>query len=302
MIVSINRNTKLLTAQIGSGGEGTIWLDPDDPSLLVKVYDDDRLPEPGRIEHLVSHPPIPLGEKDFAYWAWPLEVAVDPMTGNVVGFLMRRFEKMVPLGRVWNPTNRISQISRRWLVHAAHSFCMRVYVLHWHNYFRGDINALNDFVDRHARVAGIDMDSVEFRSGDVLYRTPRTRPEFQPPELLENSSNPFERSRHTDVWSLAIVLHMLLRNGEHPFNAVYVGKGKAPSQLDMIREGRWIDDPGHRDFVAPRNVMRFDELPAMLSDLFRRTFQAGHGLPTVRPSVLEFIQCLDEVKRSWSWR
>lgn len=299
MIVCEGHDDLVLTTPLNSGGEATIWLHPHDANLVVKVYDPDKRPMPKRLEHLVNCPPLPLVERGFTCYTWPRTVATDPRTGEVVGFTMRRVERMMPLGGIWNPVNRIAQISRRWLVQVAHAFCMRVYVLHLYGYLRGDINAANDLVDRRARVTSIDVDSVEFRTGDTLYQTPRSRPEFQPPELLTSSSPIMERSRHTDAWSVAIVVHMLVRNGEHPFHSVYTGPGRPPSPLDMIRDGRWIDEPGHRDFVIPRGVLPYQELPAALAELFRRTFQVGHGDATARPSVLEYIQCLDELVRSW---
>lgn len=297
MIVRVGPDDLVLTTSLASGGEGTIWLHPRDMNQVIKVYDPDKRPAPQRLEHLVDCPPVPLVERGFPCYTWPRVVATDPHTREVVGFTMRRVQRMMPLGGVWNPVNRIPQIARRWLVQVAHSFCMRVYVLHLHGYLRGDINAANDLVDRHGRVTSIDMDSVEFHAGGTLYTTPRTRPEFQPPEMLNRVAT--ERSRFTDAWSVAIVVHMLVRGGEHPFQSVYVGSGKPPSQRDMIRDGRWIDEPGDRDFQAPRGVLPYRELPEQLRELFRQTFQVGHGNPPARPSVLEYLQCLDGLKRWW---
>ncbi len=299
MVVRVGHDDLVLTTQLNAGGEGTIWLHPHDPQMVVKIYDPDKRPMPKRLEHLVSCPPVPLVERGFICYTWPRAIATDPRSGDVVGFTMRRVEQMMPLGGVWNPVNRIPQISRRWLLTVAHSFCLRVYVLHLHNYLRGDINAANDLIDRHGRVTSIDMDSVEFRAGDTLYPTPRVRPEFQPAELVTGSSAQVERTQHTDAWSVAVVVHMLVRNGEHPFQSVYVGSGKPPNLKDMIRDGRWIDEPGHRDFRAPRGVLPYQELPAPLQDLFRQTFQTGHAVAKVRPSVLEYLQCLHVLRRTW---
>lgn len=299
MIVCVGHETWVLTHQLNSGGEATIWLHPHDANLVVKVYDPGKRPLPKRLEHLVNCPPVPLMERGFTCYTWPKTIATDARTGEVVGFTMRRVERMMPLGGIWNPANRIPQISRRWLLQVAHSFCMRVYVLHQHGYLRVDINAANDLVDRHGRVTSIDVDSVEFRVGDTVFPTPRTRPEFQPPELLTGPSPLAGRSSHTDAWSVAIVVHMLVRNGQHPFHAFYTGSGKPRSQLDMIRDGRWIDEPGHRDFVTPRGVLPYCELPLALAELFRRTFQAGHGDAAARPSVVDYLQCLDVLMRTW---
>lgn len=299
MVVRVGHDDLVLTTQLSSGGEGTIWLHPKDPQLVIKVYDQDKRPLPKRLEHLVSCPPVPLMERGFLCYTWPRDIATQPGSKEVIGFTMRRVERMMPLGGVWNPVNRIPQISRSWLLEVAHSFCMRVHVLHLHGYLRGDINAANDLIDRHGRVTSIDMDSVEFRAGDTLYPTPRVRPEFQPAELVSSSSPQVERTQHTDAWSVAIVVHMLVRNGEHPFQSFYVGSGKPPSLREMICDGRWIDEPGHRDFKAPRGVLPYQELPASLQELFRRTFQTGHAVVKARPSVLEYLQCLDILRRTW---
>lgn len=293
MIVRVANETLVLTRQVDSGGQSCIWLHPHDEHRLVKIYIAGQEPEVGRLEYLLSRPADPLEEGGHPTFTWPLELAIDPQTGAVVGYVMHRVEKVVPLARVWNPANRIRQISQRWLVAVARSLCMRVYVLHWYGYLRVDINAVNDLIDRHARVTSIDVDSVEFRANGNVYRTPKYRPEFQAPEVLKSTGYTIDHTKQTDVWSLAVVLHMLLRGGEHPFNCVYVGAGKAPSQVEMIRDGRWIDEPGQRAFVAPRGMMPLAQLPIELGELFRRTFRDSHRDSAARPTVLEFIECLE---------
>ncbi len=299
MRVRIGQETLDLMELLGEGAQGGVYANPDDPTQVVKVYARAADCDVRRFAAMFQRPPSPLYEKNGTpALAFPVALAHDPKTQSAIGFSMAKAAGSVPLQRVINPAQRIREIHAAWLLRVAKSFAMRIYALHWDDYVVGDIQLGNALVNRHAEVTLIDLDSLQFETqrGEhfkALYGIPS----FQAPECLGQNFAYTPRTKQSDVFSLAIVVHMLLRGGEHPYNCHYRGHGKRPDLLTRMRAGYWPDSGRHNDFAPPRNAPPFSAFPKPLQELFRRTFAEGHGDPSARPTVTEFANCLQKLDR-----
>lgn len=299
MRVQIGQDIFDLLEPVGEGAQGKVLAHPEDSRLAVKIYTRAAEFDVRRVEAMAQRPPSPLTEKNGTpTFAFPLATAHDPKTGAALGFVMPKAEESVELQRVVNPTQRIPEIGASWLLHVATSLALRIYALHWESYVVGDIQLGNALVNRHGEVTLIDLDSLQFETPQgerfpALYGIPS----FQAPEVLGKNLAYTPRTKQTDVFSLAIVVHMLLRAGEHPFNCHFRGHGKRPDLLTRMKAGYWPDSGRHPDYAPPRNAPPFSSLARPLQELFRRTFDTGHNDPSARPSVTEFASCLKKLER-----
>ena len=85
--------------------------------------------------------------------------------------------------------------------------------------------------------------------------------DFLAPELISQKTR--ERSKATDAWSCAVVVHMLVRAGEHPFNSANLDLDRAT----RIVQGIWPDSGRHPKYPPPGRSPRFDSIPKTIQRL-----------------------------------
>ena len=163
-----------------------------------------------------------------------------------------------------------------------------------------DLKTKNTLVSRAgSAVALVDCDSMIVRDPDpdrhaiVSMGNPPVSEETVSPELLENGLAP--RTVHTDAWAVAILVCMLLMDGQHPFTGT---PGLLPrvgnhSIADNVRKGRTL--------FKSRSSLRITHpvyprvLPLGLQELATTCFVEGHGHPRARPTPAAWAAAIRDV-------
>ena len=287
-----------------SGGEGTIYKVPRYPNLAAKVYHAQKRSSEriAKLQIMVAHPPDnPTEHLNHPSIAWPTDLLRDTATDQVVGFVMPRLEKMLPLSEVYNPRARRRQLplfNYRYLVRTARNLCAAVQAVHRAGYVIGDLNESNVLVSDQALVTIVDTDSFQVRDPQtgVVHRSLVGKPEYIPPELQGCSFADVDRLPEHDAFALAVLIFRLLMEGFHPFDGKYNGKGESPEISSRIEKGYFPyacrSTPIKPSPLAPP----FEMLHPKIRALFLRCFEEGYRDRSIRPRVEDWLSALDEVE------
>lgn len=293
MIVIFSNQTVVLREALGRGAAGTVYRHPSRRDQCIKIYNDETLCEEMRINWLCLNPPLPLWERGWPTFACPIEPVYSALSGNMCGFSMPLVQDAVSFKAIINPSSRVCEVRRPWLWRVAISFLTRLQALHFTDFITGDFNLDNFCVGRRGQVAQLDIDSVQFQiPGGAIFPTRMHRPELAPPELVYARLPVLDRTQDQDAFSAFIVVHRLLREGVHPFDAWHLGNGDPPRLTEMIRDGIWPDSMRHPQFRPKPGPVPFQAFPKALQELFVRMFQDGHRDRSARPTVSDLLSCL----------
>ena len=239
-----DRVTLRSSEQLAAGGEGVVYLLPELPDLVAKMY---HSPAPGidvKLSLMIDNPPrIPPEEEGRVSIAWPEDTLLDPATGEVAGFLMRRVSGS-PIIEYFNPLRRprtAPHFTYEHLLVAARNLAEAVGIFHGQRSVIGDLNESNVLVTEDASVALIDTDSFQVldrRSGQI-YRSPVGKPEYTPAELQGHRFDAIDRNSDHDLFGLAVIIYQLLMEGGHPFLGRYTRRGDPPQLENRIAEGHF---------------------------------------------------------------
>lgn len=291
VIGRVGNRTYNFTEVIGRGGEATVYRHPADQTLAGRFYHDSKRIDLARIQHMLGNEPQPSVETGFPCFGWPVDIITDPSTGHLLGTVVRYAPHAVPLSLVMNPGYRLKEISPEWLTHVARSLAYRAYSAAWQDYLIADWNPENFLVSRHGHVCAVDCEAYQFTLANGKTNPCGVGlPEYMAPEQLSASGAP-KATRETVVWSLMVHVHMLLRGGEHPFASA----NTSPRLVERIRQGLWPDSGKFVAYQPPRGAQPFNQIPADIQSLCRRTFGEGHGDPSLRPSPGEIVQAIDKL-------
>lgn len=283
--------------RIGAGGEAEVFAVAG--GLAYKRYHRASAARSRKLEVMVEHPPdVPI---DVSV-AWPQ--ALVGTTGDVKGFLMAEVGggTAVPLVGVYNPQNRARMapgFTWQYLLRTALNVARTVEALHAAGYLVGDLNESNLLVDRRARVALVDCDSIQVRdpaSGEV-FTCPVGRPEYLAPELHRVDLSTAVRTEAGDAFALAVLVFHLLMEGRHPYAGRWRGTGDPPDVAVRMREGAWPYRRLDPRASPPPLGLPLSVLPPPLRRLVRRSFAGGARRPHARPTVGEWADALEEAER-----
>ncbi|CAM3655320.1 hypothetical protein H7J08_08630 [Mycobacterium frederiksbergense] len=294
-------------ATLASAGEGTIHEVVGDPGVVAKVFHPslkDLATKLAKVEAMVATPPEGAVQSDgFVVLTWPVDLLSDG-TGPV-GYLMPRIDTSdaVEIHTVSNPSNRANPLPNapRWtpnvtwahLVNVAANLCLAVDIVHRVDAVIGDFQERNILVNDTTRVTLVDCDSMQYTGQDGrLYPCGVARPEFTAPELAGADLAVTVRSKPSDLFALAVHIHLLLMAGNHPFlRGEWTGAGDPPDALTLAASGQWAGGPGSalRTYsLAPP----ISFLPKDIQRLFVRAFTEGARNPEARPTAAEWRQAL----------
>lgn len=278
---------------LSSGGEGTVYLLPNDPHSVAKVYHDHKR-TPQAAEKLAALVGIKTPTL-LKVTAWPDELVFDASTRQAVGFLMPRVEQPEIILHLYNPVLRLKHfLHAGWAfqVRAAWNLAAAFEEVHSTGCVVGDVNPKNIFALQDAQVRIIDCDSFQMRVSGKLYRCEVAMPEFLPPELQGQSLDAIEQTANHDLFRLAVVIYSLLFVGRHPFSGPYTGPGD-PGLGDYIREYRFTQGPLAKSHfrAPPLHTPTFADIPLDLGMLFRRAFERGSEKGN-RPRPAEWMAAL----------
>lgn len=312
-LVTSSRRQVNLGGPLAEGGQGIIFEVRGDARVVCKRYKESELAEdaslPERLQAMLRLQPAAEWsdpDRSEVMLAWPIDTVYED--GRFVGFLMPRIDwgRSARLLRVWDPSDREeAEAPNEWLrdlqwcdlVTTGANLASGLEALHAAGVVIGDFNDANIAVTPEGRVTFFDCDSMQLfdEAGGRQFLCRVTRPEFTAPELLGQNLRATWRPRSSDLFALAVHLHQLLLQGEHPFRGQWNGAGDPPREQVLARQGLWI----HAGFpeLSPRpSAVGLELLPHEFGTLFYRAFVEGAEDPERRPSATEWADALDALR------
>ena len=247
-----------LSHLLGSGGEGEVYAVKDDPTLAVKIYHDNRVPEGAAARKLTAMENIEIDLEGvnggtLPPLAWPKQVIKVRGEEKVAGMVMPLVDQeiSIPLSHTLTPTVRFGSLAKRGISQAkylenrwriAQNLAAAVEAVHEAGCVIGDVNdenVLTNPVTGEISIVDCDTFQIMDRERRTIYRCKVGRPEYTPPELLaeldkdrcekrchrlqeEGPHKPnyscLERLSDHDMFGVSVILFKLFMNGAHPYN------------------------------------------------------------------------------------
>nr|WP_196807974.1 hypothetical protein [Mycobacterium sp. 141] len=292
---------------VARAGEGTVYEVVGRPEWVVKLFHSDLGDLAAKVEKVAAmvgvSPPGAVQPDGFVVLTWPVHVVSDD--AGVVGYVMSRVDtgNAVEIHSISNPSNRAEPLptAPQWtrgvtwmhLVNIAANLCLAVEAVHRVNAVIGDFQERNILVADTTQVTLVDCDSMQFTDASGRqFLCGVGRPEFTAPELASVNLRERARERSSDLFALAVHIHLLLMAGNHPFmRGTWIGVGDQPDALTLAQSGSWAGAPGSllaRHPLAPSVTF----LPEEVQRLFARAFTEGARDPSARPSAVEWREAL----------
>ena len=278
---------------IGSGGEGAVYEDRNDPRMVIKVlHQQHATPErAAKLQAMCDNPP-----QNARALSWPNVVETESGelqyrmpkasrgSGTAYRFVSANERRQLP------PRQQEYEYRTQLGVKIAEAFRW----LHAIHVRIGDVNPSNILVSDDGTVMLIDCDSFQIPGppGHQPYPCVVGSPEYTAPEI-DDFQRQF-RSQDSDNFALAVLLYQLLGNGSHPYQGIDASADDAVSNIrerikghrfaHQSREGRWRPTPGQ--------VRSWRSMPEPVRNAFRQAFSPGAshiGRPTADAwaSILE---------------
>lgn len=289
-----------LLPAIKQGGEGSIHPISGEPDLVAKVFSRPSRERAEKLLAMLDNPPVIAGNAPVTL-AWPLDRLLT-RAGECVGYVMPHVKDKEPLFNIYHPGARPRTADYPFLLRTAKHIAVAVSAFHRHGYVVGDINEFNILIGPDASVAVVDTDSIQVRTTRKLLRCQVGKPEFTPPELLRagTSFDQVDRHPHHDSFGLAVLIFLLLMDGNHPFAARYVGTGGRQTQTERIAQGQWPYSAQRNGVYRPRRqAPPLECLSPDVRRLMRDCFEAGHNNPTSRPTADHWCRALAKAEAEW---
>ncbi len=285
----------------GRGGRGRFFRCLNHSAIGIKFLDDvaERAECLDRADLFSRWPSLP-------HTMLPLEAVSDTLGGSPVGYALPVAEGD-PLGVVLNPPARLRagrRMTHKDLIGVAASMADGMAEGHATGLTEGDVNPGNRIVSRVKTngtfaVNRIDVDSSPIRGTTrdgrlVEFFCPVGQPEFIPPEAIGKNLRNVHRDWQSDVFGLAVLVWMLVKEGSHPFALRHRSGGPVPALSDSILTG-W---PFSQQQSLPPDVEPVDvgvplgTFPTEIQNLFTRAFRDGHSDPAKRPTAREWADTL----------
>ncbi|WP_051027310.1 hypothetical protein [Nocardia higoensis] len=298
-----------LGKQLASAGEGVVSEVIGHPEWVAKIYHP-HLPQQGlqargrKVRAMAAAKPAGATQADgFVVLAWPEHALLGP-DARVRGFVMRKIDtsKTVEVHSLSNPADRADPNPKgpQWpkkatwlhLVNVSRNLCRALDTAHNAGAVIGDFNERNILVADTTLVTLVDCDSFQFRSGSTVHPCGVARPEFLAPELAKVDLAKHVRDRSSDLFVLAIHIHLLLMAGNHPFSrGNWTGPGEKPEALVLAAGGHWAG--GAQSRLKPHPAApEVSMLPVAVRNLFERALGVGARQPAQRPSAAEWERAL----------
>lgn len=292
---------------LAKAGEGVVYEVSGRNDLAAKVFHPgltglaEKLAKVG--EMVAARPAGTVQPDGFVVLTWPLHTLFEH--GTPVGYVMPRIDTAtaVEIHTVSNPSNRANPLpsAPQWtrhatwghLVNVAANLCLAVEVVHRVDAVIGDFQERNILVADTTQVTLVDCDSMQFTGwSGRRYLCGVGRPEFTAPELAGVNLRTHPREKPSDLFALAVHIHLLLMGGNHPFmRGVWTGPDQQPDALNLARTGEWAGGASSRLQTHPL-APPVSFLPREIGELFGRAFGAGAADPAARPPAAEWRAAL----------
>lgn len=294
---------------IKSGGAGSVYLLPDDPNSVAKIYHA-RVDPPSytdRIEAMLQlRPQLPdqiEGGKRYVQIAWPDAVVRDER-GRFAGFTMPALDV--------DSTSELEQVLQERQARAAglpvglgHKITLAANLaavlaaLHQQHHCVVDLKPVNlRFYRASLYIALLDCDGFSIQGRGRRYSAPQYTPDYLAPEYQAHKLD--EAGEETqDRFALAVVIFQLLNFGIHPYSGK-PSSDRVPTDIPgRIRERCYAYGVRANPIMAPSPVSAHASMPQELRGLFDRAFGDA---PAARPASAEWRDALREYAQPSSGR
>ncbi|MES2642385.1 MAG: hypothetical protein V4850_23075 [Myxococcota bacterium] len=284
--------TITIGAELGRGGEGTVFEVQGRPDRVAKVFH--TVPETESRDKLSAM--VRAGRSDLtAFCAWPDDILKDER-GALRGILMPRVPGgFKPIHLLYSPRSRVDAFPDagwRFLCHVATNLVRAFGAIHSAGHVVGDVNHANVLVGATGVVRIIDCDSFQVREGNRVFRCRVGVSTHTAPELQGVNLGGIDRTPTHDGFGLAVLVYQLLMMGRHPF----AGRHEASGEMTVeraIREHRYVfgrDAPRLRTHPPPL-CAPIEIFPRVVRDGFESAFGPNGGRQ--RPSAKHWLGALD---------
>ncbi|HEX8519177.1 MAG TPA: hypothetical protein VF667_06255 [Pseudonocardia sp.] len=274
-------------------------VEPASSGLALKQYAPETLQRrsdlEGRVKAMIAAPPAHRdGPAGSVLCAWPEDAAY--VEGRFVGFVMPRVDTAG--ARTVQDVATAADTTWRERVLVAEGLTRAVAVLHDAGVVVGDFRDSNllAWPDGRVTLLGCDRMQVEDPVSGGRFACVADRNAATPPELLAAISSA-PRTPSSDAFALAVLLHLLLLPGAHPFRGRWRGPGDEPAEQELMRAGLWSYAGDGRLEPQPGSPP-LDVLPETLQRYFRAAFVDGARHPYDRPSAREWLAALVGLRAS----
>lgn len=290
MVHNVNGLKLMLTKEITSGGEGTIY-ETNVQTVVCKIYKQSCLTNIRRkkIELMLSRP------INYEGLCWPLDISFN-MDGEFVGYVMPKaagkpiqstmFVKPV-LNKNFPNWQRIN------LIDICIQFLRQVEFLHQMNIIIGDINPLNLLLSSSgSKIWLVDTDSFQIEE----YPCPVGTVNFTAPEIQGVDCGKFMRTKQHEAFSVATMIFMLLLPGKPPYSQQ---GGGSPGENIKNMEFPYRHGADTSSKNAPQGpwFLIWNNLPFYIREGFSKTFREGNRL-TVDQWIKILLRYEKDIKQS----
>ncbi|WP_220386403.1 hypothetical protein [Frankia sp. ArI3] len=255
-----------LGERLARAGEGTVWDVVGRPEWVAKIFHPDLKGLVAKREKVTAmtrvKPAGTVSRDGSIVLTWPQHLVLEG--GVVRGYVMLKVDTRttVEIHSVSNPTDRRGPLPNQpqwprradwaFLLNTAANLCIAVEAAHRVGAVIGDFQERNILVSDTSRVTLVDCDSMQFTAASGRrYLCDVGRPEFTAPELRNVDLKKTPRDRSSDLFALAVHLHLLLMNGNHPFSRGSVDRPRRAA--GCVRSGR-RRPLGGRPTIAAQNA------------------------------------------------
>ncbi|MGB2662559.1 MAG: hypothetical protein WAK48_01060 [Candidatus Acidiferrum sp.] len=284
-----------LGAELGRGGEATVYFVEGQPELVAKIYH--QPPGAEKTEKLSQMVKL-QSERLLALSAWPVGTLFTAGKKSMAGFLMKNVARFKDIHLLYNPKSRTREFSPkanwRFLIHAASNVARAFAVIHEHGHVIGDVNQSNVRVSPETAIVSlVDCDSFQISANGKVYPCEVGVPLYTPPELQDTEFREVVRTPNQDNFGLAVLIFHLLFMGRHPFAGKFLGRGEMPIEK-AIAEQRFAfaRDAQRTQMLPPPACITLAQLPEEIGDLFTSAF-GPDGAVGGRPVGRQWIAELD---------
>jgi hypothetical protein len=282
--------------QLDHDGQAVVHVvEPASSDLALKQYLPATLQErsdlEARVQAMIADPPAyRTGRSNHPTCAWPEDAAY--VSGRFAGFVMPR----VDAGTAQTVHDVATSRDRTWRdrVIVAENLARAVALLHDADVVLGDLPERNllSWSDGEVTLLGCDRMQVVDRGSGRRFPC-RVDPDgSRAPELLHASLGSTLRTSSSDIFSLAVRLHLLLLQGGHPFRGQWRGRGHEPAEHVLAGDGLWSYAGNPRLAPLPGAV------PETLQQYFRAAFVDGARRPQDRPPAQQWVAALARLRES----
>lgn len=286
-------------AELGKGGEGSVFEVPSLSQQVAKVYHPKHLPDADKAAKL-AYMASTADSLLLNYAAWPQDTLHAIKGGPVVGFLMPKVTGKDPVHVVYSPAHRRQERPKAawdYLLFTARNVAAAFDTLHKHGHVVGDVNQGNVMVGDDSRVMLIDSDSFQINERGTLHYCEVGVSHFTPPELQGLSSfKGFRRTPNHDNFGLALLIFHLLFGGRHPYSGVPLKAGVGDSLEGDIKAFRYaygMDSAG-RGLKPPPRTVPISLVPPPMQAMFFTAFTEQGA--SKRPTAAEWVSALDSLR------